>query len=82
MRRSQKLAKLYLAKHWQALGFSSWTLRECASRKRWWIYYARRAQGLGSEPREPRHWTGPAERARKQAKLLKATVNPALFRHL
>lgn len=76
--------RLYARKDWQALGTdcSKWSYKQRAIRKRWVIFYARRAKGLASEPRQPRHWVGPIERAKKQAKLLKPSINPALFRHL
>ena len=81
-RRSLERERLYLAKDWQALGTDdprTWTARQCASRKRWLIFYHRRRQArqLGHPllPREPRHWAGPAERERKRAKLYRPTIN-------
>lgn len=87
-RRSLRIAELYLAKDWSALGSDTrlWTARHCASRKRWIIWYARRKQaqllGFPPAPRRARHWVGPIERAKKQAKALRLSVNPFLVRHL
>lgn len=87
-RRSLERERLYLAKAWESLGTDTrrWTARQCAARKRWWIYYARREQeqmqGFRMEPRKPRHWAGPAERRKKLAKANKPSVNLALVRHL
>lgn len=87
-RRSLERARRYLAKDWEALGTDpkSWTARQCASRKRWWIYYARRTpaqmRGLPLEPWPARHWAGPNEREKKLAKAWKPSVNLALVRHL
>ena len=87
-RRSAIKGRLYLLKAWAALGSDvrTWTARHCASRKRWLIYYARRKQeemqGFKLEPRKPSHWVGPIERAKKQAKASKHSVNLGLVRHL
>lgn len=76
-KRSEIRANLYLARNWRALGTdaSKWGMHECAARKRWLIYYDRRQRQV-QEPREPRHWVGPAERERKRAK---ASINPVFY---
>ena len=87
-RQSAIRAKLYADRNWPQLhtDASSWSWRQCAIRKRWVIYYARRRQaemlGLGLEPRRPNHWVGPIERAKKQAKANKPTVNLCLVKHI
>jgi hypothetical protein len=87
-RHSLKRERLYLAKDWEALGTEprTWTARQCASRKRWCIYYDIRRQereaGHKFPRRQPSHWVGPAERERNRAKLHCPTCNLVVVRHL
>jgi hypothetical protein len=88
-RRSLERERLYLAKDWRGLGTDeprTWTARQCASRKRWYLFYHRRRQerelGFPMTARAPRHWAGPAERERRRAKRYCPTINLVVARHL
>jgi hypothetical protein len=87
-RRSLERERLYLAKDWAGLGTDprTWNWRQCATRKRWCIYYHRRSQerelGRPLPRRRPNHWAGPAERERKRAKVYRPTCNLVVVRHL
>jgi hypothetical protein len=76
-RRSFERERFYLLKDWAALGTDpkTWTARQCASRKRWWIYYHRRRQerqsGFPLSPIKPRQ-------VRRSAKAMAESVTSYL----
>ena len=84
-RRSLEREQFYVAKDWEALGTDprTWNWRQCASRKRWCIYYRRRSQERQLRhplpPRQPRHWAGPAEHKRKRQRRYRPTCNPVYY---
>ena len=78
----------YLAKNWAELGTDpkTWTARQCASRKRWFIYYMRRRReresGYPLGPHVARHWVGRAEAEHKRGKRDQGAWNMSVLRHL
>ena len=67
-KKSLERERKYLAKNWRP-ECRYWNARQCAARKRWVIYYTRRANARAAgepvSPRTPSHWVTAAELKRR-----------------